>query len=74
MLDPAGGFFLRRELQEAYKRLGLRNGELLRVAEEAGLEIFLTTPKNICYQQNLTDRTITIVVLGNRDRPRTKRD
>ena len=42
-----------------------KNGELLRVAEEAGFEVFLTPDKNIRYQQNLTIRTIAIVVLGN---------
>jgi hypothetical protein len=41
------------------------NGELLRAAEEAAFEIFLTTDKNIRYQQNLADRIIAIVVLGN---------
>ncbi len=43
----------------------LNNGELLRVAEQAAFEIFLTTDKNIRYQQNLADRIIAIVVLGN---------
>ena len=43
----------------------LNNGELLKVAEQAAFEIFLTTDKNIRYQQNLADRIIAIVVLGN---------
>jgi hypothetical protein len=43
----------------------LSNGELLRAAEEAAFEVFLTTDKNIRYQQNLADRVIAIVVLGN---------
>ena len=43
----------------------LNNGELLRVAEQAAFEVFLTTDKNIRYQQNLADRNIAIVVLGN---------
>lgn len=42
----------------------LLNGELLRVAEEAGFELLLTTDKNLAYQQNLTGRKIAIVVLG----------
>src|SRR5690242_3279642 len=42
-----------------------KNGELLKAAEEAGFEVFLTPDKNICYQQNLTIRAIAIVVLGN---------
>ena len=43
----------------------LNNGELLKVAEQAAFEVFLTTDKNIRYQQNLTDRMIVIVVLSN---------
>src|SRR5216684_1631783 len=43
----------------------LSNGELLRAAEEAAFEVFLTTDKNIPYQQNLAERVIAIVVLGN---------
>ena len=42
----------------------LRNGELLDAAEAAGFEVFLTTDRNIHYQQNLTDRKIAIVVLS----------
>jgi hypothetical protein len=43
----------------------LSKGELLKAAEEAGFEVFLTTDKNIRYQQNLAKRVIAIVVLGN---------
>ncbi len=43
----------------------LSNGELLRAAEESVFENFLTTDKNIRYQQNLADGVIAIVVLGN---------
>jgi hypothetical protein len=43
----------------------LTNGELLKVAEESGFEMLLTTDKNIRYQQNLTGRKIAIVVLAN---------
>jgi hypothetical protein len=42
----------------------LLNGELLRVAEDAGFDVLLTTDKNLAYQQNLSGRTIAIVVLG----------
>ena len=40
------------------------NGELLQAAETAGFDVLLTTDRNIRYQQNLTGRTIAIVVLG----------
>ena len=42
----------------------LANGELLRMAEEAGFDALLTTDKNLIYQQNLKSRKIAIVVLG----------
>jgi len=42
----------------------LANGELLTAAEASGFHLFLTTDKNIRYQQNLSNRQIAIVVLG----------
>jgi hypothetical protein len=45
------------------------NGELLTAAEHAGFDLLLTTDKNIRYQQNLTERKIAIVVLGNSQWP-----
>jgi hypothetical protein len=43
----------------------ISNGELLGLAEGAGFDLLLTTDKNVRYQQNLTGRKISIVVLGN---------
>lgn len=43
----------------------LRNGELLDAAEAAGFDVFVTTDRNIRYQQNLTGRRIAVVVLGS---------
>ena len=43
----------------------LNNGELLKAAEEAGFEVLVTTDKNMAAQQNLKNRNIAIVVLGN---------
>jgi hypothetical protein len=42
----------------------ISNGVLLKLAEEAGFSLLLTTDKNVRYQQNLADRKISIVVLG----------
>jgi hypothetical protein len=42
----------------------LKNGELLAAAEQAGFDLFLTTDKNMRYQQNLAARTIAIIVLS----------
>ena len=41
----------------------LGNGELLDAAEAAGFDVFVTTDRNIRYQQNLTGRKSAIVVL-----------
>ena len=43
----------------------LENGELLEAAEAAGFDVLVTPDKNIRYQQDLTVRTIALVVLGN---------
>jgi hypothetical protein len=51
----------------------LKNGELLSAAESAGFEVFLTTDKSLKYQQNLTARTISIVVLSTTSWPRIQR-
>ena len=42
----------------------LRNGDLLDAAERAGYDVFVTTDRNLQYQQNLSGRRIAIVVLG----------
>src|SRR5215475_11522045 len=41
----------------------LSNGALLNAAEEAGIELLLSTDQGIRYQQNLAGRKIAIVVL-----------
>jgi hypothetical protein len=55
------------EVTEAIERGWDRisNGELLKLAEDAGFDLLLTTDKRIRYQQNLTGRRIAIVVLRN---------
>ena len=42
----------------------LNNGALLQAAEEAKFDLLLTTDQRIRYQQNLTGRKISIVVLA----------
>ena len=41
----------------------LNNGALLRAAEDAAIDVILTTDQRIRYQQNLVNRQIAIVVL-----------
>lgn len=43
---------------------GLKNGELLREAEENGIEVLLTGDQSIGYQQNLAGRRIAIVAVS----------
>jgi hypothetical protein len=42
----------------------LRNGELLEAAEAASFDVFITTDRNIRYQQNLAGRRIAVIVLS----------
>lgn len=48
------------------------NGKLIQQAEEAGFDVLLSTDKNIRYQQNLKDRRIALVILGNSRWPLVK--
>ena len=47
---------------------GVRSGELLRRAEEQ-FDIFVTADQNLRYQQNLSGRTIAILVLPSNQVP-----
>ncbi len=44
---------------------GLKNGELLRTAENQGIEVFLTGDQTLAYEQNLAGRAIAIVALSS---------
>ena len=50
----------------------LKNGELLRSAEEQGFEVLVTTDTNLRYQQNLAARQIAVVVLSTTSWPRIR--
>lgn len=43
---------------------GIKNGRLLQLAIANGFEIFLTTDKNLQYQQNMDKHAISIVILN----------
>ena len=49
----------------------LHNGALLNAAESA-FDVFITTDKNLRYQQKLTDRQIAILVLSSTSWPRIR--
>ncbi len=42
----------------------LKNGELIRRAEENGFEVFITSDQNLRYQLNLVCRRIALLVLS----------
>ena len=46
---------------------GLRNGNLMRVAVEAGFDVLLTIDKNLEYQQNLKSFDIIVAVFDVKD-------
>jgi hypothetical protein len=50
----------------------LKNGELLRCAEERGFEALVTTDTNLRYQQNLASRKIAVIVLTTTSWPRIR--
>lgn len=50
----------------------LKNGDLLRSAEEKGFEVLVTTDTNLKYQQNLAARQIAVVALTTTSWPRIR--
>lgn len=50
----------------------LQNGALIEAAEAAGFEVFVTTDRNLKYQQNLAGRRLAIVVLQSTSWPRIR--
>jgi hypothetical protein len=62
------------EVETAYERgwSSLQNGQLIAAAEAAGFTIFVTTDRNLKYQQNLASRQMAIVVLLTTSWPRIK--
>ena len=47
----------------------LENGVLLDAVERGGFEVLVTCDQNIPYQQNFTDRKISVVILSTNDWP-----
>jgi hypothetical protein len=64
---PIRKFLPGHKVETAFERgwHTLKNGELLKAAEDAGFEVFITPDKNIRYQQNFNLRRIAIIVLGS---------
>ncbi len=63
------------EVSTAYE-LGwstLKNGDLLDAAEKEGFEVLITTDGNLRHQQDLSARSIAIIVLATTSWPRIRR-
>ena len=56
---------LARELQWQ----SFENSALLDAAEQAGFDVLVTCDQNIAYQQNLTSRTLAVVILSTNHWP-----
>jgi hypothetical protein len=50
-------------------RQNLKNGDLLDKAEGAGFDVLKTCDQNIRYQQNFTDRKLSVVILSTNHWP-----
>ena len=48
------------------------NGDLIAAAETEGFDLLITTDQNLKYQQNLTGRNISIIVLSSTSWPRIR--
>ena len=62
---PLRRYLRSHEVMTAYE-LGwstLQNGSLISQAEAAGFDVLITTDKNWKYQQNLSERSLAVVVL-----------
>lgn len=70
LFDQGTPVAIRNALQDHFVRTAneqgwsaLSNGDLLRVAEEAGFEVLLTTDTGLPHQQNLKGRKLAVVIL-----------
>jgi len=70
LFDQGTPVAIRNSLQDHFVRTAnqqgwsaLSNGDLLRVAEEAGFEVLLTTDTGLPHQQSLKGRKLAVVIL-----------
>jgi hypothetical protein len=72
---PLRYWLLGHQVETAYERgwSELTNGDLLRMAEEAGFDALITTDKGIRYQQNLAGRRLALVVISTNDWTRIRK-
>jgi hypothetical protein len=66
---PLRYWLLGHQVDTGYERgwAELTNGDLLRIAEDAGFDAVITAEKGIRYQQNLAGRGLALVVISTND-------
>jgi predicted nuclease of predicted toxin-antitoxin system len=65
--DLLSGHDVRHAVEMGWHQIG--NGELLTIAEAAGFEIVITADQNIRYQQNVSGRRLSLVVVSTNHWP-----
>ncbi len=71
---PLRAHFVNHTVDTVYEQgwANLQNSQLLKVAEEAGYELFGSTDQNLKYQQNLPGRRLAILVVLSTSWPRIR--
>lgn len=71
---PLRSYLSPHNIDTAYEKgwSELQNGNLLKAAEADAYEVFLTTDQNLQYEQNLSARSISVVILSTTSWPRIK--
>ena len=71
---PLRRFLTGHDVATAYERgwSAVTNGDLIRLAEQEGFELLITTDTNLRVQQNLQGRSLTILVLTTTSWPRIR--
>lgn len=71
---PLRRFLSGHDVATAYERgwSSVTNGDLIRLAEQEGFELLITTDTNLRVQQNLQGRSLTILVLTTTSWPRIR--
>lgn len=71
---PLRAKLLGHDVDTAYEKgwSNIQNGDLLKMAENAGYALLISTDQNMKYQQNLADRNMAILILLTTSWPRLK--
>jgi hypothetical protein len=72
---PLRYWLIGHQVETVYERgwAELTNGDLLRMADEAGFDVMITTDQGIRYQQSLARRRLALVVINTNNWPRIRK-